>query len=263
MNSNDKKSKTVSKGSFKLSKPQKHDVNLRKNSTMYFQIGLILSLLGTYFFMDMQFLSHDLNVQNPNQDADMAETFTLDEYQIYKAPVKKEKTEPQVLQKKKVLITKVVKPIDNNYQMQEPTELLTELQTTISKPVSKIQPSGKREVAVDFVDQVPVFPGCEGLSTNAERKQCLNDKIARLVKRRFDTSIGYDLGLAGQQRFFVQFKIDENGNVAGVKTSAQYNELDREAKRVIAKIPKMQPGKQQNKRVAVIYNLPINFQMVN
>ena len=90
----------------------------------------------------------------------------------------------------------------------------------------------------------------------------MSDKISRLVRRKFDTGIGQDLGLKGKQLFHVQFKIDQNGDVVDIRTNAKYNLLDKEAKRVIGKIPKMQPGKQQNKNVSVIYNLPINFQVL-
>ena len=39
-------------------KPRKHDANLQKNSTLNFQIGLILCLLGTYGVFEMKFKKH-------------------------------------------------------------------------------------------------------------------------------------------------------------------------------------------------------------
>ena len=36
-------------------KSRKHDANLQKNTTLYFQIGLILCLLGTYGLFEMRF----------------------------------------------------------------------------------------------------------------------------------------------------------------------------------------------------------------
>ena len=39
----------------KVKKSLKHDANLQKNSTLYFQIGLILCLFGTYALFEMQF----------------------------------------------------------------------------------------------------------------------------------------------------------------------------------------------------------------
>jgi protein TonB len=41
-------------------KSQKHDVNLQTNSTLYFQIGLILCLLGTYALFEMQFVDQKI-----------------------------------------------------------------------------------------------------------------------------------------------------------------------------------------------------------
>ena len=38
-----------------VKKSTKHDANLQKNSSLYFQIGLILCLLGTYGLFEMQF----------------------------------------------------------------------------------------------------------------------------------------------------------------------------------------------------------------
>ena len=36
-----------------VKKPQKHDANLQKNSTIYFQIGLILCLFMVYGLFEM------------------------------------------------------------------------------------------------------------------------------------------------------------------------------------------------------------------
>ena len=36
-------------------KSQKHDVNLQKNSTLYFQVGLIVCLLAAYGLLEMKF----------------------------------------------------------------------------------------------------------------------------------------------------------------------------------------------------------------
>jgi len=38
-----------------VKKSQKHDVNLQKNTTLYFQIGLILCLLSTFALFEMKF----------------------------------------------------------------------------------------------------------------------------------------------------------------------------------------------------------------
>lgn len=266
MNSINKSHKNVKKEFKGLRKPQKHGANLQKNSTMHFQVGLIISLLATYFLMDMKFLSHDFEVRTLTSEDDLAEVYNLNNIKIYKEPVKKEEVRVEPPKRKKVLITNTIKQVKNDYKITNPTETITQEQNTTDKPF-KTNTTPKAPVPnivnYEFVEQVPVFPGCEGLATNEERKKCMSDKISLLVRRKFDTSVGTSLGLRGVQRFHVQFKIDKYGLVTDILTNAKHKELDREAKRVISKIPKMRPGKQQNKNVSVVYNLPINFQIHN
>ena len=47
-----------------VKKPHKHDANLQKNSTLYFQIGLLLCLLASYGALEMNFRvpSHDITI---------------------------------------------------------------------------------------------------------------------------------------------------------------------------------------------------------
>ena len=46
----------------KVQHSQKHDANLQKNSTLYFQVGLILCLLAVYGALEMPFESTNLAV---------------------------------------------------------------------------------------------------------------------------------------------------------------------------------------------------------
>jgi len=111
------------------------------------------------------------------------------------------------------------------------------------------------------VDQVPVFPGCEGLNTNTERIKCLSNKLTKHVQRKFDTNIAEEKGLNGKQTIRVRFTIDQTGNVTDIKAISKHAALEKEAKRVIAKVPQMKPGIEENKIVSVIYDLPIIFQV--
>ncbi|RMB56794.1 energy transducer TonB [Dokdonia sinensis] len=127
--------------------------------------------------------------------------------------------------------------------------------TEITTPVDDVP-----FVAVEFV---PVYPGCEGLKTNTERKDCMSEKISKLVSRKFNTSVGDDAGLTGVNKVFVQFKVDKTGRVTDVRTRAPHPALDKEASRVINLLPVMQPGKQRGVPVNVIYSLPISFRVDN
>ena len=61
------------------------------------------------------------------------------------------------------------------------------------------------------------------------------------------------------QRIMVQFKIDPTGKVTDVRARAPHPRLEREAISVVQSLPNMIPGKQRGKAVAVLYSLPIIF----
>jgi protein TonB len=63
-----------------------------------------------------------------------------------------------------------------------------------------------------------------------------------------------------RQRISVQFTVDSNGNVVDILSRAPGKELEREATRVISKLPKMTPAKKKNKNVDMIYQIPIVVQ---
>ncbi len=117
------------------------------------------------------------------------------------------------------------------------------------------------DVPFAVIENVPVYPGCESAQGNAGKKKCMSDKISKFVQKKFDTELAGELGLEGRQRISVQFKIDKSGNIVNVLARAPHPRLEKEAKEVIGKLPKMTPGKQRGKPVGVLYSLPIVFQV--
>ena len=88
----------------------------------------------------------------------------------------------------------------------------------------------------------------------------MSEKISKLIQRKFEGSHVADVyGLSGKQKIDVQFTIDKTGHITDVITRSPHPKLDEEAVRVINFIPEMTPGKQHDKNVGVIYNLPIIF----
>ncbi|WP_232731969.1 M56 family metallopeptidase [Confluentibacter lentus] len=115
------------------------------------------------------------------------------------------------------------------------------------------------EVPFAVIEQVPVFPGCEDLASNDEKKRCTSDKIQEFVSKKFNTDLASDLGLSGRQRITTMFKINTEGNIVDVKSRASHPALEAETIRVIKLLPAMQPGKQKGYPVIVPYSLPIVF----
>src|SRR5690606_32800919 len=118
---------------------------------------------------------------------------------------------------------------------------------------------GQVEVPFAVIEHVPIFPGCEDLASNEEKKKCMSEKIQEFVNTNFNTNIAKENGLTGRQRITVLFKIGVDGTITDVQARAPHESLEAEAIRVINTLPKMQPGKQKGMPVAVPYALPILF----
>jgi protein TonB len=242
-------------------KSQKHDVNLKLNSTLFFQVGIILSLLFTFALFEMSFKTDEVVIVEYN---DLQE----EDLYVYNLPIKIfEETKPIEKKKKEPLV--LTNPIisDKDHSISE-SEVVIE-PTTHEPPVDPRNvtvlelPDDLPPMNIMAVEQVPIFPGCEYATTNEQRRQCMSDKIAAHVQKKFNTSIAGDIGLKGEQKIYVMFKIDKNGYVTDIKTSAKQSQLDKEASRVVEKLPQMTPGKQKDKNVEVIYSLPIIFHIIN
>lgn len=137
---------------------------------------------------------------------------------------------------------------------------------TPTKSAQDQQKSDKIPFAV--VDEVPVFPGCEDLKENSERKDCMVASITKFVNTNFDTKSVKPYSKIGMNRIVVKFKIDETGSVTDVKARAPIpglepankKMLENEAIRVVESLPQMEPGKQKGQPVSVLYSLPIIYQ---
>ena len=132
----------------------------------------------------------------------------------------------------------------------------------LSKASEKIIVEDDGSMPFSIIDEVPVFPGCEG--TKAKLRLCLQEKITEHVNINFNADLAKNLGLSpGIKRIFVMFKIDKEGNIAEVQARAPHKDLQEEAIRVINLLPKMVPGKQKGKPVGVKYSLPIAFKVAD
>ena len=99
-----------------------------------------------------------------------------------------------------------------------------------------------------IVEQMPSFPG--GL---AELMKWLDSHV------RYPTAAIRD-GIQG--RVFVSFIVEPDGSISNVKLVRSVDtNLDREALRVVAEMPKWIPGKQNGAAVRVKYNVPVTFKL--
>ncbi|MCR9226661.1 MAG: TonB family protein [Flavobacteriaceae bacterium] len=113
------------------------------------------------------------------------------------------------------------------------------------------------EIPFGVIDEVPVFPGCE----NAEDKRaCFQEKIQAHIRKHFNyPDEAQAFGIQG--RVSAIFVMDEEGKVVDINMRGPHELLEEETKRILAKLPQMQPGKHEGKTVKVPFSIPITFRL--
>ena len=71
--------------------------------------------------------------------------------------------------------------------------------------------------------------------------------------------IAQEMGVQG--RVSVMFVIQKDGSIGNVRMRGPDKNLEKEAARIISKLPKMTPGKQRGRAVRVPFSIPINFKL--
>ena len=224
-----------------------------RNGSIYFAVGLALMLFLTYSTLNWKtYDKSDIDIGKLNLDNELEEEIPIIEQVIPPPPPPPPPAAPEVIE-----------VVEDEEEVEETVIESTETDQDEEIEVEEIEVEEfVEDVEVPFavIENVPEYPGCER-GSNAEKRKCMSDKIAKFVQRKFNTDLAGDLGLSGRQRISVIFKIDKNGNVVGVRSRAPHPRLEKEAARVINMLPKMKPGRQRGKPVIVPYSLPITFQV--
>ena len=227
--------------------------DISRNASLYFAIGLALMVFLSYTTINWKvYDKSDIDIGLVNMDELDDEEIPLLEQVVPPPPPPPPPAAPEVIE--------IVE------DEEEVEETVIESTETDQEEEMEIEDLDIEEVEEDIevpfsvIENVPIFPGCDK-GNNAQRRKCMSQKITKFVQRKFNTDLAGDLGLSGRQRISVIFKIDQNGDVVGVRPRAPHPRLVKEATRVVNLLPKMKPGKQRGKAVIVPYSLPIIFQV--
>ena len=227
--------------------------NLEKSSKLFMQLGLVLALLIIYLGIEYKTFDRSLaDLGNANNQEEIEEDIPITERieQIKPPP-----PPPPAPEK--------IEVVEDEKEVEETVLESTETDESEAVEIEEIEEAvEEEEVAEDvpfaIIEDVPVYPGCKG--TKAQKKACLNKSMQKHVARKFNADLASDLGLSsGKKKIYVQFKITKTGNIQIIGARAPHARLEKEAKRVVNLLPKMQPGKQRGRPVNVTYMLPISF----
>ena len=118
--------------------------------------------------------------------------------------------------------------------------------------------SQQKEIDFDSVERAPIYPGCEPYIQ--QLRSCFQRKIQIHINKNFRyPEFAQKTGIQG--RVFVQFIIDKDGSIVGIRTRGPDKNLEKEAQRIIGKLPTMTPGKQRGRPVRVPFSIPITFKL--
>ena len=237
------------------------NVDPKRNSTLFFQVGLVAILLISY-------IGIELKSEDPREDKEdefVTDNIVVDDDDtiITLPPVQKLPPPPPPA-------PEVIEVVKDEIKLEEKKIETTEVDE--NKPVVVTQASAygeeggtaeevDEEVPFAVIEDVPVFPGCEGVAKN-KRLECFMEQMAKHIKknqqypeRAMEDNI--------QGRVSVLFVIDKEGNITNVQARGPKGGelLEKEALRVISKLPKFKPGMQRGKPVKVKYSQPITFKL--
>lgn len=229
--------------------------NVGRNSSLYFAIGLALMLFLANFAINYKtYDKSNIDIGQLNLDDLDDEEIPITEQIQTPPPPPPPPAAPEVIE-----------IVEDEEEVEE--TVIESTETDQTEEIVEVEEIEIEEVEEDIevpfavIENVPIFPGCEGKSGNNAKKDCMSEKITQFVQKKFNTDLAGDLGLSGVQRINVIFKIDKTGNIVGIRSRAPHPALEKEAARVIGDLPKMQPGKQRGKAVIVPYSLPIIFKV--
>ena len=115
------------------------------------------------------------------------------------------------------------------------------------------------DVPFAVIEDVPVFPGCEGIP-NSEMRYCFQQQMNVHIRKHFKyPKKSYRQKVQG--RVYINFIIGVDGRITNIKARGPNEDLEQEAIRIIKLLPKMTPGYSNGVAVRVPFSIPITFKL--
>ena len=154
----------------------------------------------------------------------------------------------------------IIEIVEDEEEIEETIIESTETdQEEIVEEVEELEEEMDMDIPFAIIEDVPLFPGCERVA-KSQRRKCFQEQIQKHINKNFRyPEIAQEMGIQG--RVFVQFMIGKDGSISGIRTRGPDENLEKEANRIISKLPKMTPGKQRGRPVRVPFSIPITFRL--
>ncbi len=229
--------------------------------------AIILVITGVFKSAD-----EDINAKNEQEEVIMAPEDIPEEEEQMDIPEQKPEevqAEEEVAATQAVTEVKIVETVDKDREVKDQEQVLENTaqlgaddhkgvedvnrdrvvkEVVEVKPVEKPKEEGPLSVAM--VEQKPSFPGGE-----SAMYKWLQDNIIY-------PAAASEEGVQG--KVTVQFIVEKDGSITHVQVvRGKHPALDAEAARVIRKMPRWTPGRNNGQPVRVTYHLPVQFKLAN
>ena len=220
--------------------------DLTKNSSLYFAIGLASVLLFSWVAIEWK---------TYEKSAFDYEALNVDDEDDEEVPITEQiKTPPPPP------APEVIEIVEDEEDIEETVIESTETdQEEIVEIVDVVDDFEDVDVPFAVIEDVPLFPGCEKVA-KSDRRKCFQEQINKHIRKNFRyPEIAQEMGVQG--RVYVNFIISKDGSITNIRMRGPDKNLEKEAKRIISKLPKMTPGKQRGRPVRVPFSIPISFRL--
>ena len=219
--------------------------DLRKYSGLMFVLGLCIVLFISWQAIEYKSYEKQYDLESLNIDDDDDEEIPITE-QI--------KTPPPPP------APEIIEIVEDEEEIEETIIESTETdQEEVVEEVEVMEEELDIDVPFAIIEDVPLYPGCENVP-KSQRRKCFQEKIQKHIYNEFRyPEIAQEMGIQG--RVFVQFMIGKDGKISGIRTRGPDKNLEKEANRIISKLPRMTPGKQRGRPVRVPFSIPVTFKL--
>ena len=226
--------------------------DLTKNSSLYFAIGLAIVLFISWQAIEWKtYEKTGYGYESLNVEDEDDEEVPITEQIKTPPPPPPPPPAPEVIE-----------IVEDEEEVEETVIESTETDQEEIVEVEDIEVEDDFEdVDVPFavIEDVPIFPGCESVA-KSQRRECFQEKMNKHIRKNFRyPEIAQEMGIQG--RVYVQFVIAKDGSITSIRMRGPDKNLEKEAKRIISRLPKMTPGKQRGRAVRVHFRIPITFRL--
>lgn len=229
------------------------EIEIGRNSSLYFAIGINLMLLLSWRALEYKtYEKSDITMDIVNVDQELVEEIPIINVNTPPPPP------PPVAIQETIQIVEDLEEVEETIIESTETGQDDAIKDVVAVSDVEVEEVDEDvEVAFAIIEDVPIFPGCEGLN-KGKTKDCFQRKMQEHVLKYFNyPETALELGIQG--RVSVVFVIDTKGHITGIRSRGPDKVLEIEAERIIGKLPQMKPGRQRGKPVKVAYAVPIFF----